>query len=71
MKPAQQMVCVPGAPNEIASNNNWNSDDKTNIENRDPVDHESTILVTLDPGSYTTVIRGKNKATGGRIGRSL
>lgn len=51
----------------ILSNDNWKSDDKTAIEGTGipPTnDKEAAILVTLDPGSYTAVIRGKNNTTG-------
>jgi hypothetical protein len=27
-------------------------------------DHESAIVATLSPGSYTAIVRGKNNATG-------
>lgn len=51
----------------ILSNDNWKSDDKTAIEGTGippTSDKEAAILVTLDPGSYTAVIRGKNNTTG-------
>ena len=51
----------------ILSNDNWKSDDQAGIAGTGipPTnDKESAILVTLDPGSYTAVIRGKNNTTG-------
>ena len=51
----------------ILSNDNWKSDDEAAIEATGippTKDKEGAILVTLNPGSYTTVIRGKNKTTG-------
>jgi len=51
----------------ILSNDNWKTDDEAAIEATGipPTnDKESAILVTLDPGSYTAVIRGKNNTTG-------
>ena len=46
---------------------NWKSDDESGIASTGipPTDDkEAAILVTLDPGSYTAVIRGKNNSTG-------
>ena len=35
------------------------------LEDLAPTDtHESAILITLAPGNYTAVVRGKNGATG-------
>ena len=51
----------------ILSNDNWKTDDKAAIEATGLAptnDKESAILVTLDPGSYSAVIRGKNSTTG-------
>ena len=51
----------------ILSNDNWKTRDQTNIQNtgiQPANDKESAILVTLDPGSYAAVIRGKNNTTG-------
>jgi hypothetical protein len=51
----------------ILSNDNWKSDDESAIEATGippENDKEAAILVTLDPGSYTAVIRGKNNSTG-------
>ena len=51
----------------ILSNDNWKSDNQAAIEATGiPAtnDKEAAILVTLDPGSYTAVIRGKNNTTG-------
>ena len=51
----------------ILSNDNWKTDDETAIQATGlapTMDKESAILVTLDPGAYTAVIRGKNNTTG-------
>lgn len=51
----------------ILSNDDWKNPDESNIRNTGLAptnDKEAAILVTLDPGSYTAVIRGKNNATG-------
>jgi len=51
----------------IVSNDNWKSDNESAIEATGipPAnDKEAAILVTLDPGSYTAVIRGKDNSTG-------
>ena len=51
----------------ILSNDDWKSDDEAGIKATGipPADDkEAAILVTLDPGSYTAVIRGKNNTTG-------
>jgi hypothetical protein len=51
----------------IISNDNWKTSDQTNIQNTGippPNDKEAALLMTLDPGSYTAVIRGKNNTTG-------
>lgn len=51
----------------ILSNDDWKSDDQAGIQATGipPADDkEAAILVTLDPGSYTAVIRGKNNSTG-------
>ncbi len=51
----------------ILSNDNWKTTDKSAIEATGLApanDKESAILVTLDPGSYSAVVRGKNNTTG-------
>jgi sugar lactone lactonase YvrE len=51
----------------IASNDNWKSDQQTEIEATGipPTnDAEAAILVTLFPGSYTAIESGKNGGTG-------
>ncbi len=51
----------------ILSNDNWKTDDESGIAGTGippEDDKEAAILVTLDPGSYTAVIRGKNNSTG-------
>jgi len=51
----------------ILSNDNWKTTDESAIEATGLApanDKESAILVTLDPGSYSAVVRGKNNTTG-------
>jgi hypothetical protein len=51
----------------IASNDNWRSNQETEIEstNLAPAnDNESAILATLTPAPYTAVVQGANGATG-------
>jgi autotransporter-associated beta strand protein len=51
----------------IAFNNDWQETNKSAIESTGipPIDEkESAILATLAPGSYTTIVRGQNGATG-------
>jgi hypothetical protein len=57
----------------IATNDNWKVDDATGqsqqaaIENTGAAptdDHESAIVKTLNPGTYTVVLRGKGDTTG-------
>lgn len=51
----------------ITTNDNWKDTDEVNIEATGlaPVnDLESAIVTTLDPGSYTAVVSGKNGGTG-------
>lgn len=50
----------------IASNDEWKSD-QANVESSGipPTnDHEPAIVKTLDPGTYTVVMRGKNNSSG-------
>lgn len=54
-----------GAP--LASNDNWRSDQETEIEatTLQPNDDlEAAILRTLAPGAYTAILRGVSDATG-------
>lgn len=51
----------------VATNDNWQDSQKTEIENttippNDP--REAAILHSLTPGAYTAVVRGKNNTTG-------
>ncbi len=58
----------------ILSNDNWKTDDESGIAGTGippEDDKEAAILVTLDPGSYTAVIRGKNNSTGIGISRGV
>ena len=51
----------------IAANDNWKDTQKTEIEanNLAPTDdRESAIVVTLNPGRYSVILRGKNGGTG-------
>ena len=51
----------------ITSNDNWRDSDEANIEATGLAptnDLESAIVTTLDPGSYTAVVSGKNGGTG-------
>jgi hypothetical protein len=57
----------------IATNDNWKTDDLTGqsqqaaIENTGAAptdDHESALVRTLNPGTYTVVLRGKGNTTG-------
>jgi uncharacterized repeat protein (TIGR03803 family) len=51
----------------VAANDNWQSDQQADIiaTGVPPTnDKESAIVATLDPGSYTAVVRGVNNTTG-------
>jgi hypothetical protein len=51
----------------ITSNDDWRSDQEAGIIATTippPNDKESAILVTLAPGRYTAIVRGKDNATG-------
>jgi len=55
-----------GKPTPINSNDDWQTN-KTEVEqtNLAPTDtRESAIVATLEPGAYTTVMKGKNGETG-------
>lgn len=52
---------------QIASNDDWQSDPNANsipTQLRPTDTRESAILITLQPGSYTAIISGKNGTTG-------
>jgi hypothetical protein len=56
-----------GSGNLISSNDNWRSDQEaaiiaTGIPPTD--DRESAIVATLQPESYTAIVRGQNDTTG-------
>jgi hypothetical protein len=64
---------VHDASKVIATNDNWKIDDKTGqsqqaaIQNTGAApgdDRESALVLTLSPGNYTVVLRGKNNTTG-------
>ncbi|HVF71657.1 MAG TPA: hypothetical protein VM940_08615 [Chthoniobacterales bacterium] len=51
----------------LATNDNWKDSQQTEIQNSGvpPGNNlESAIVRTLDPGSYTAILRGKNNGTG-------
>jgi hypothetical protein len=51
----------------IATNDNWGSSQQAAIKatGLQPKDsHESAILKTLSPGSYTAIVKGQNNTTG-------
>jgi len=51
----------------IASNDNWKDTQQAEIQASDLApadDHESAIVRTLSPGSYTAIMRGKAEASG-------
>ena len=56
-----------GNGNTLTSNDDWKSTQQTEIETTGipPTDdHESALIATLAPGSYTAIVRGKNDTTG-------
>jgi Phospholipase/lecithinase/hemolysin len=53
--------------NVVTTNDNWKSNQQTEIEAtglQPQNDFESAAIVTLQPGSYTAIVSGKNGATG-------
>jgi sugar lactone lactonase YvrE len=61
------VLSLHDATSQIASNDDWQTDPNANsiqaaLRPTDP--HESAILITLQPGSYTAIISGKNGTTG-------
>jgi uncharacterized delta-60 repeat protein len=51
----------------VGSNENWKDNQRSDIESTDAAptdDREAAILVVLQPGNYTAVVRGKNNTTG-------
>jgi hypothetical protein len=51
----------------IAFNDNWKESQQSEIESTKlapPDERESAIVLTLDPGAYTAVLRGKQNTTG-------
>ena len=52
---------------QIASNDDWRSDQQAEISGTGiaPTDNrESAILASLEPGAYTAIVSGKNNTTG-------
>ena len=51
----------------ITTNDDWKETQQAEIEATGLApsdDHESAILATLSPASYTAIVRGKNDTTG-------
>jgi phospholipase/lecithinase/hemolysin len=51
----------------LTSNDNWKDSQQTDIEAtglQPPNDLESAIVISLDPGEYTVILRGQNSGTG-------
>jgi hypothetical protein len=51
----------------IAQNDNWKSTQQAAIQSSGyapPKDAEAAILATLQPGTYTVIVRGQNNTTG-------
>jgi hypothetical protein len=51
----------------VASNDNWKDKQQTEIEATGipPADeHESALMISLNPGNYTAILSGKNNGTG-------
>lgn len=51
----------------LTSNDNWKDTQETDIEAtglQPPNDLESAIVISLDPGEYTVILRGQNSGTG-------
>lgn len=56
-----------GTSAPIGANDNWKDTQQTAIQNtglQPGNDFDSAILITLDPGNYTTVLSGKNGTSG-------
>jgi sugar lactone lactonase YvrE len=56
-----------GSGSLIVANDDWRSTQEQQIIDTTvppPDDHESAIVATLSPGSYTAIVRGKNNSTG-------
>jgi hypothetical protein len=55
-----------GSPAPLATNDNWRDWPESEFHGRyrPEGDQESLMVVTLEPGAYTTVVRGVNGATG-------
>ena len=54
----------------LGSNDNWKDSDQANISATGLAptrDSESAIVLTLSPGEYTTVLRGKGNTTGNAV----
>lgn len=67
---ADPMIDVYQGQTKIASNDNWKDTQQAAIEKTGKApkaDAESAVLLTLAPGSYTMVLRGKGAATGNAL----
>jgi len=61
------LMLVDANGSVVASNDNWKSTQKTEIQATGlapPNDKEAAILTTLQPGSFTAIVSGKNGETG-------
>lgn len=61
------MVDLSGAAGPIISNNNWKDTQQSAIQDTGlapPNDLEAAMVVTLDPGNYTAVVRDADGGTG-------
>ena len=61
------LMLVDANGSVVASNDNWKSTQKTEIQATGlapPNDKEAAILTTLPPGSFTAIVSGKNGETG-------
>jgi hypothetical protein len=67
---ADPMLELHDANGVLTTNDDWQSSSQSDVDEIQskglaPGDsHESVIVRTLDPGSYTAVVRGKNNGTG-------
>ena len=62
-----------GSGTTVATNDNWKIDDQSGQSQENLIrattippsnDLESAVVATLSPGNYTSIVRGKNTATG-------
>ena len=63
-----------GPSNGGLQNDNWKSTQQATVQNSGyapPKDTEAAILATLQPGSYTVIVRGTNNTTGVALSKSI